>query len=288
MGMLMLSPAQIAHFHAFGFIVLRQWFTAQEVTRIQSESSAVLEQTYRDTPFDGSLRHFCCLNDDDMAPTCAGLLGDPRFFDVAEQLVGKVMPIWNDANRYVDAVTGWHPDVVPHEWAMRLAAVKFCHYLQPVRAHSGALRLIPGSHRRPYHDQVRSFISDHPGDTAAVPAYICETDPGDVVVFSTPTWHASVGGQKDRRLNTVAFYQSPTRDDDMRELLESLHGQVHHIRSAHHWTGEVFPREWLRRAASDPSRRRVVERMHSYGMLKAVGADVEVAETALLASSSAS
>jgi hypothetical protein len=278
----MLSPAQIEHYQTFGFVILRSYFSPQEVAALLEESTRKLTVEYRHRVFDGTLRHFCCMNDDEMAPTSARLLEDARFFDVAEQLIGgPALPMWNDANRYVDAITGWHPDVPIEPWGMRLPAVKFCHYLQPLRAQSGALRVIPGSHHQPYHDHIKRFLGSQQPPTEAVPAMVCETDPGDVVVFSTPTWHASVGGLPDRRLSTIAYYPCPRTTEDRDGLLQSLREQVPAIRTNNHWQGDVFPRAWIERSASDPARRRVVERIQAFGVFAAVGSDAEAAEAVL-------
>lgn len=277
----MLSQAQIDHFHTFGYAVLRQRFTPAEVAALQRESRSELEHQYRHLPFDGTRRHFCCMNDDERTPTFARLLEDPRFLDAAEQLVGPVAPIWCDANRYVDPTTHWHPDMQPGEWGHRTAAVKFCIYLEPLRASTGALRVIPGSHLRPYHDTVRAYLDAHGPRVDEVPAVACETDPGDVIVFSTPTWHASWGGGRDRSLCTVAYYRMPQRADDHAALLDALRAQMPSTRDSMQWRGEVFPSAWIARAATDDRRRRVVERIHRAGFFAAVGADAAAAEAAL-------
>ena len=95
-------------------------------------------------------------------------------------------------------------------------------YLQPVRADSGALRVIPGSHKRPWFDQLDErpplryawAREDFAGAEAAdviesVPGYVCKSNPGDVVAFDARLWHASVGGSSDRQMCTLVYFNYP-------------------------------------------------------------------------------
>jgi hypothetical protein len=280
----MLTPAQIDHYRAFGFVVLRGYFSPDEVSALRRESVEELDRQHRHQPFDGSLRHWCCMNDDERVPLSARLLEDERFLGVAEQLHGKVLPVWCDANRYVHALTGWHPDYGADEvWTLERAGVKFLHYLEPLTAATGALRVIPGSHRSPLHEAVRRHIDEHGPRPEDVPAVVCETRPGDVVAFTISLWHAAIGGGRDRRLSTVAYHQHPETAAEVSRLRAGLHAQVEDHRRTFGWRGEVFPRAWIERAAHDERRRRVVELIHSAGVFAAMGADAEAAEAALRA-----
>jgi hypothetical protein len=278
----MLTQAQVDHYHTFGFVVLRRWFAPEEVARLQAEARRELELQHWHQPFDGTRRHFCCMNDDERCPTFANLLQDPRFLEASDQVLGcRALPVWCDANRYVDPETGWHPDVFPGEaWNLRLPAVKFVHYLEPLTATTGALRVIPGSHRSPLHDAIRPYLDAHGPRVGEVPAVACETDPGDVVMFSTPLWHASVGGGRDRSLCSIAYYPEGSAED-LAALRAKLTWQIGVTRESMGWRGDVFSRAWLERAATDPRRRLVVERMHSAGLIAALGADADAAEAAL-------
>jgi hypothetical protein len=281
----MLTQAQLDQYHTFGFTILRRWFTPEEVSRLQLEARRELVHQYRHQPFDGTRRQFCCMNDDERCPTYAGLLQDPRFLEVADQVLGcRALPVWCDANRYVDPATGWHPDIFSSdEWGLRFAAVKFIHYLEPLTATTGALRVVAGSHRRPLHDGIRPYLDAHHPRVEEMPAVACETEPGDVIMFSTPLWHASVGGGRDRGLCAIAYYPDGSADD-LEKLRAKLRWQIPQTRESMGWRGDVFSRAWLERAAIDPRRRQVVERMQSAGLIEALGADADAAEAALRAS----
>jgi ectoine hydroxylase-related dioxygenase (phytanoyl-CoA dioxygenase family) len=81
--------------------------------------------------------------------------------------------------------------------------------LDPVRAATGALRVIPGSHRYgdTFAEDLQKSLSHAPetlglrGDQ--VPAIALESNPGDVVVFNQTTKHSSWGGSNRRRMFTI-------------------------------------------------------------------------------------
>ena len=134
---------------------------------------------------------------------------DPRFCEPTEQLYGEdALGIVSDANRYVGH-TRWHPDhlVDPTEDCY---GVKFAYYLEPVGAETGALR----ANSRIAQESACTVRCEKIWTTtnlifASVPAYVCESEPGDVVAFDVRCWHASWGGAIDRRMCTVVYYKNP-------------------------------------------------------------------------------
>ena len=76
-----------------------------------------------------------------------------------------------------------------------IPSLGFVAYLEPVRASSGALRVVPGSHRQ-------GRTSD-PSVVRTLP-----TDPGDLIVFDEHLTHGSFGGA-DRRQWRVDFIADP-------------------------------------------------------------------------------
>ena len=151
----MLIEQQYKHFQTFGFLILPQLFGQEELQIINIEFKRGLEKAYFDNPFDETCRHWTTMMGPE-TPFFAHLLEDSRFCQVAEQLYGEdVMGMGCDANRYVGN-TNWHPDhhVDP---IVDCYGVKFAYYLEPVGAENGALRLIPGSHKNPLHDDLRDL-----------------------------------------------------------------------------------------------------------------------------------
>ena len=200
----MLSDAQVSHFHTFGFVVLPGYLGADELAGLRQEFTAVMEDAYRATPFDGSARHWLPLLTP-KAPILSAMAEDPRFFGVAEQLLGEVLLLTADANRYV-ADTLWHHD------GDDVSGVKFMIYFDALDADTGALRLIPGSNHRGFSARLGAHFDIVARDGTDVAGHACVTRPGDVIAFDYPTWHASFGGSDDRQMCTIEYYRCP--DDD--------------------------------------------------------------------------
>ena len=139
------SPAlckdQLQFFNTFGYVVLRQLLTFEDLKILAAELDQGLSAQFPHKPFDGSQRHWSRMTDE-TTPFFASLMEDVRFLTPAQQICGEdVLGIGIDANLYVGN-TGWHPDTGNPEQI----AVKYIFYLDSVRAETGALRVIPGSH----------------------------------------------------------------------------------------------------------------------------------------------
>ena len=161
-----LTPQQHAHFDTFGFLVLRQLLSATEMEHYSREFDAGHRAWLGDQPYDGKSRHYTTLMEEH-SPYIASLADDPRFADVAEQLLGKdVVCIAIDGN-YMVGDTGWHPDTASLDYS----AAKFCIYPDPLTAATGALRVIPGSHREPLHSAIQRDIEQAYGIAPA--AMLC-------------------------------------------------------------------------------------------------------------------
>jgi ectoine hydroxylase-related dioxygenase (phytanoyl-CoA dioxygenase family) len=204
----MLSQQQIQFFQTFGFLVLRRLFTPAEMATMNDEFMRRLEAVYHDRPFDGTTRQGTSLMGPD-TPFYASLMEDTRFVTITEQLYGDdFIGGGLGGDRYV-ASTHWHPDVnAEHE-----GGPKFAFYLDRVDGETGALRVLPASHKSPYHDELRANLGMHMEkagfDIPALPAFVCDSTPGDVVVFDLRLWHASWGGYKDRRMVSMVHYRNP-------------------------------------------------------------------------------
>ena len=86
----------------------------------------------------------------------------------------------------------WHSDGDKDTRKLAYRHIKSMIYLDPLRRESGALRVIPGSHRLPLNEMLQPFQDDHIKEQPTffslegkeIPAYAIETDPGDVVLFN--------------------------------------------------------------------------------------------------------
>jgi hypothetical protein len=210
-----LTEKEVRYFRTWGFLVLRGWLAPDEVKQLRAEFDSAMASAYTGNEFDGTKRHWIPMMGP-AAPTFGKLAGDPRFHESARELSGIDLILFAvDANRYVGD-TNWHPD------GGGAHSVKFTIYLDPVGAESGALRVIPLSHRATtrlaepglaaeYKEMVVSAVEEanRAEDIRSLPAVPLESTPGDVVVFDPHIFHASVGGNNDRPMCTVAWLPYP-------------------------------------------------------------------------------
>ena len=97
-------------------------------------------------------------------------------------------------------------------------------FLDPVRADTGCLRMLPGSHFPQLRERMeRWYGTKGLGDHAAWPAAIpMESDPGDAVVFSVKVYHAALGEEHDRRSINISYIQKPSKPKH-EEYLKSMY-----------------------------------------------------------------
>jgi Phytanoyl-CoA dioxygenase (PhyH) len=99
--------------------------------------------------------------------------------------------------------TAWHRDS-----ERNLDSLGFMAYLEPLQGDTGALRVLPGSHRPSPVDAPGGY----PTANNAVGEPV-ETEPGDVIVFDEHLLHASAGGTI-RHQWRVDFFADPQTSDE--------------------------------------------------------------------------
>ena len=262
----MITDAEKNHFETFGFLVLRQFFAAAEMEIIIAEFEDVMLEDRGGKPFAGLQRQIVS----DWFKRRAAvhyLIDDERLRGPIKQLLGPnyFFKDGNDGNFYVGD-TGWHPDLGwdpsipagrmdPYRLAGNMTqhyvpSIKAAFYLDSVDADTGCLRVIPGSHRSPFHEMFWSLHLDIPAraeklahvgpkllemwerDTGSpeggeqllqdpdlnhfglapsdIPGVAIESEPGDALFFSHQLWHASFGGRSGRRMFTMNYMTSPS------------------------------------------------------------------------------
>ncbi len=253
-----LTEQQLRHFKTFGFVTFRQLLSPEEMEIYNREFDRGLQAWAQHGRHAETYGPCVPLHDSD-TPFIASLLDDPRFADVAEQVLGtKVLGIWSDASRRV-ADTPWHTDQVTSKYK----AVKFAIYPDPLISSNGALRVIPGSH----HETYSTRINEHTGSVATearegvsqadLPAYVLESQPGDVLLFHNPTWHASFGGGERRRMGVVMFTedpQTPYATGNLQRIMFNMHRRV-----SENYGRPFYPEYW--RSIDDSRHQHWVKRL---------------------------
>ena len=150
----MLTEHQLTHFNTFGFVPLRGLFSKDEIKIFNDEFQLKLESTLRYTgPHEEPAKYCSWSSLGSETPHLAKIIEDPRLLSIAEQLLGEdcVMRSCNSGSYVND--TPWHPDSCNfHE-----RTIKFPIYLQSLDENNGALRLIPGSYRKSFHNNIMKF-----------------------------------------------------------------------------------------------------------------------------------
>ena len=221
-----LTPQQIHFFHTFGYLGFSQLLSdrSEEITAAFEEIWAQNGGGHNGQPHNGQARS-CIVPFIDQHETLCSLLDDPRILGIAEPLLGADFNYMGSDGNYYVGDTGWHSD----GWkkATDPTHLKIAFYLDPLTRDSGALRVIPGSHRQgePYADWLQEKVKGSQDEWAIagadVPAMALETQPGDVVCFNHNTKHAAFGGSKRRRMFTINLCQRYPQDrlQDLRDYI---------------------------------------------------------------------
>ncbi|MEZ5400873.1 MAG: phytanoyl-CoA dioxygenase family protein [Bryobacteraceae bacterium] len=206
----------LSHFRVFGFVVLQQFFDASpigaEIDRLLPSEAG----TSVNTPGAGEIRFQYVPMMTAETPASLALLA--RTQPLAERLFdGPVLPTRAKGTRYWGD-TPWHADS-----GLPLASIGILAYLEPLRAETGSLRVIPGSHRPEFGDGLRSLgVSGKPA--AGMPSHAIATDPGDLIVFDERLFHASSGGgvRRQWRVDYVADPADADAEDQTRAYFRGL------------------------------------------------------------------
>lgn len=232
-----LTTQQLAHMETFGFLHFRGL--------LEDRSDAIIEafeEVWRTDggghdgqPHDGTSRS-CIVPFAGQSAYLSSLLDDARVNGIFRSLLGDdYVYLGSDGNYYVGD-TGWHSD---GGWPRPILYYKMAFYLDPLTASSGALRVIPGSHRygEGFAEDVQAGIRESEGSWGVagdrVPAFVVETEPGDVVVFHQGTKHSAWGGGDRRRMFTLNCTRRHTEAE-----LPILRKEV--AQFARFWTESVY------------------------------------------------
>lgn len=254
MDKLQLTAQQLAFMDIFGYLVF-PGLLADRIDRITEEFERTFAERgggHNGKPHDGTARS-CILPFIDQTEYLSSLIDDPRIDGIFASLLGADYNyLGSDGNFYVGD-TGWHSDT---DWSGKMRGkpprvfYKLAFYLDPVGANSGALRVIPGSHR--YGDRFAEDLQATlrqsqdklgiPG--SAVPSISLDSMPGDVVVFNQNTKHSAWGGSNRRRMFTINC-TARYNDDEMPLLRNEV------AAFARFWVDSVYGPAMLRTASPE-------------------------------------
>ena len=137
-----LSREQLNFFDTFGYLLIRQLFSPSEMEKIiegfewsiQNYGGGKNHDGKNRTTFPGPIEH---------TPEMCTILDHPSILGLIGGILGEDFNYAGGDGNYYSGNTNWHPD---GNWG-QLFAAKTAFYLDPLTWDTGAVRLIPGSHR---------------------------------------------------------------------------------------------------------------------------------------------
>ncbi len=220
-----LAPAEVSLFHTFGFLMRPQLLTSNEMAAITVSADALwdVDNTPESDIGDRRVGHFV-----ERIPMLSALVADDRIYGVAEKLLGPDF-VWvgSEGNETYYSNLHWHPDrkyYRPDEvHHMDFPQLKMMIYLERVTEDTGCMRVLPGSHHLPLHQELgpqEDLRAEKPFglEGIEVPFTAMETEPGDVAVFDHRLWHGMFGGHYGRRYIALKFAARPRRIEDVQTL----------------------------------------------------------------------
>ncbi|MCX6043617.1 MAG: phytanoyl-CoA dioxygenase family protein [Chloroflexi bacterium] len=267
-----ITQEQKEFFETFGYLVL-PGLVKEEIGWIIDEFEAVFRD--RGTVHDGTQRS-CIVPFIDQRERFCKLLDQPQIVNLITSLIGEDFNYLGGDGNFYTGDTRWHSDGF-HTIGKYL---KVAFYLDPVTRDSGALRVIPGSHRIDLRDnwdarKARESLALWGIEQSQVPAIALESQPGDVVAFNHNLMHAAFGGSKWRRMFTINACAHAETAEELKELENFIAG------SARFWVDHAHS-EIMRETAS-PQRMRFLQQVIEHeGHLPALAAKAraEMAEPA--------
>jgi hypothetical protein len=153
----------------------------------------------------------------DRHPRLARLPRDERILGIARAVLGDDVEYAESDGNLAFCHSEWHADTYGAPMGRRHIKISF--YLDWLRADSGAIRVIPGTHfwQGSYALSLRHSFREFGRttevfgvDSPDIPATVVDSDPGDVLVWDYRVVHASFNGLDRRRFFSVNFREPAT------------------------------------------------------------------------------
>jgi|GEM_PF-4335968 len=214
----MFNPEQVLLYQTFGYVVMREVFSAGEIETMRREFDKAMERVadFVPTPGESTYAHSNLLGD--ATPFFASLTEDERLYGPARQVMGEDTMMWEwKGYRYCQFKgTPWHANNGDPTYGRHLYGAR-CQWpiFEQVTADTGALRVIPGSHLPGFQWQLgRAHAAGLLDPIADVGAVVCEAELGDVVTFDTRLYHSTAPHDTERRAASSIYLHFPqTREE---------------------------------------------------------------------------
>ena len=213
----MLTEQQKHEFETFGFLFLKDLIPSDEMHAYIDAFDDTMTKANGGVPWQRTPQNHYVIPFYRHNPAVYHrLLDDERISEAVEDLLGEDFVFLTSEGHRRRGGTGWHHDSLAPEG---LTHLKVVFYLQPVRADTGCLRVLPGTHFHTMRGRMERWYERHgnakgseatESNTIAWPAAIAlESDPGDAVIFNVKVYHGAVGDSADRRAIYINYIQKP-------------------------------------------------------------------------------
>lgn len=216
---LTLTDTQVRFFKTFGFLKL-PGVLKPNLDAILNEFDRIMEAHCITWPHDHE-RRTLKWQLIDSSPLLSSLIDRAALGQCFSQLLGKDFVYMGSSGNFYAGDTGWHTDDFnSHRRA------KACVYLDEVDEASGALRVMPGTHRvepwiKELHMAVGSSLASLGVNGAELPCEVLASSPGDVIFFDQNVFHSSFHGGSQRRMFSINAH-SAYSDVDRSRLENSV------------------------------------------------------------------
>ena len=255
-----LTEQQARQYQTFGLVILRHLLSPQEMVTLDREFKAAIDSWVPGGMNSGKSRLYVPLTGD-APPFLTGLLDDPRFCNVAEQLIGApVLGQLMEGHYYVgDHI--WHPV----ERAIGYKGIRFVIYPGLIHAQNGALRFLPGSQDDPLGAKMVRNTEEVFGLTAdEVPSFVANTAPGDVIIHHPQVWRAALNAREYTRCIVLSYCEDP-QTNAVRHAVVNAFNAYHQKFIAALGSGQMYPAYW--RELANPRHQHWVRRISELGVL---------------------
>jgi ectoine hydroxylase-related dioxygenase (phytanoyl-CoA dioxygenase family) len=213
-----LTTEQQNFFEAFGFL---------HFPGLLHDQIETITQDFRGVFDDNGIEHdasqrTCLVPFIDRREKLCALLDNEKIIAIASGLLGENWNYTGSDGNYYTGDTMWHSDGY-HAVGRH---IKIAFYLDEVTRETGALRVIPGSHRLEMRNWPARQAANAPElwgiAQNEVPSFALESSPGDVVVFNHNLMHAAFGGSSERRMFTINLCRHANSEAELDDLKDYI------------------------------------------------------------------
>jgi hypothetical protein len=213
-----LSESQKHEFETLGFLCLKQLIPPDEMREYIDAFDETMVKANGGQPWTGApLRQQVVPFYKHNPAVYHRMLDSEHILEVVEDLLGEdfVFAVSEGIQHYEGSK--WHHDSISPEGHTH---IKMGLYLDPVRADTGCLSILPGSQYTPYRERMEKYGDEILSLDRKVPGtYPIESDPGDVVVFDVKLYHGAFGNNL-RRAIYLNFYQKPVSQEESEHIIK--------------------------------------------------------------------